>query len=226
MHAQTNPLHPALLRLEADVIEAAPLDAVLKAHPTCGFTCTISEDDTRAAKLLAARGFTPVRRTVEGGWEGDPAAALPQFNCGTLAKRPDLTKAWLAAHRQHYFSTHAANPPAALDVYTWNKAFLGEDFLPEAAFYILDGNGIAAFSSLRKTAACWELAWFGTVPEKQATFAALNAGLVAQETAFMAAHGISEVLGEFDSTNPDAMWRIKHHTLTSTTAFQTYHLKR
>ncbi|HIP22769.1 MAG TPA: hypothetical protein EYG79_04120 [Rhodobacteraceae bacterium] len=226
MRAQTNPLHPALLRLEADVIEAAPLDAVLNTHPKSGFTCTISEGDIRAAKLLATRNFTPVRRTVEGGWQGDPSAALPQLSYGTLAERPDLTKAWLAAHRQHYFSTHAANPPAALAAHSWDEVFLGKDFSPESAFYILDKNGIAAFSSLRKTAARWELAWFGTVPDSHSAFARLNTGLIAQETAFMAANGISEVLGEFDSTNPDAMWRVKHSAPTCATVFQTYHLKR
>ncbi len=226
MWISENPLHPALLRLDAERLSAEKLDAALMAHPRRGFTCVVDESDACAAKLLASGGFVVMRRTVEGGWRGEPAMPLPDFEHGTLAQRPGLTKLWLAAHRQHYFATHGANPPAALDAQSWDELFLGDDFLSESAFFILDGSTIAAFSSLRKVNGNWELAWFGTTSSKPSAFAPLNTGLVALESAYLAAQEIPSALGEFDSTNPDAEWRLARYALTNPIAFQTYHLIR
>lgn len=224
MRVLENPLHPARLRLEVEGLSTAALDAAVAAHPERGFTCIISESDQRAAALLTARGFASVRRTVEGGWRGDPSLPMPVFEHGTLAQRPELTQPWLAAHRQHYFATHRDNPPAALDGNSWNDLFLGGDFWPETAFYILDGNDIAAFSSLREAKGGWELAWFGTVPENHLSFAGLNAGLVALETQFMAGQGIPSVLVEWDSTSPDAAWREQQYTLENPHTYLTFTL--
>ncbi len=226
MRVAENPLHPALLRLESDAFSAEALDAALAVQRNRGFTCTIDNSDTRAAALLTARGFCLVRRTIEGGWQGEPSAPLPDLEHGTLAQRPELTTPWLAAHKQHYFATHRASPPAELDTARWDEVFLGEDFRPESAFFILDGRQIAAFSSLRPAGENWELAWFGTVPENHPSFEGLNAGLVAMETDFIAAEGIFAVLAEFDSTSPDAMWRLHSCGLSEPKTYQTYHLIR
>ena len=222
MRITENALHPTLLRLTAEMMSATALDAALKAHPKRGFSCMIDESDTLSAELLTARGFTSVRRTVEGVWRGDPTMPLPKFEHGTLAQRPDLTTPWLAAHRQHYFASHRANPPAVLDDESWDNAFLGEDFSPESAIFILDENNIAAFSSLRKARDGWEQAWFGTIPYNHPEFATLNAGLVALETAFMAKRGIRSALVEWDTTSHDAAWRIRQYPLQKLHAYLTF----
>ncbi len=219
MRAFENPPHPDLLRLEPDGITETALDAVLAAHPDRGFVCTIDAVDLKAAKLLAARGFTLVRRTLEGLWQGAFAACLPECEHGTLASRPDLAPQWLTAHKQHYAATHRDNPPAA---YGWDAVFMGEDFRPEAAFYILAGGKLAAFSSLRPGSKGWELAWFGTTPEGHPDFATLNAGLVALETGFMAKRGLGFVLVEWDSTSPDAVWRVKRYALEKPREYLTF----
>jgi len=222
MRVFENPLHPALLRLESDAISAEALDAALAAHPNRGFICTIEESDTRAAALLSSSGFSLARRTIEGRWQGEPSAPLPDLEHGTLAQRPDLTTPWLAAHKQHYFATHRANPPAELDTARWDGVFLGKDFRPESAFFILDDGHIAAFSSLRPSSEGWELAWFGTTPENHPEIAVLNAGLVAMETAFMVANSIPSALIEWDSPNPDALWRIRHFPLHNPIIYWTF----
>ncbi len=191
-------------------MKAAALDAALATHSDRGFICTVEAVDLRAIKQLTARGFTLMRRTLEGLWQGDPAAPLPEVEHGTLARRPDLTPEWLAAHKQHYAATHRDNPPAAA---RWDEVFLGEDFRPEAAFYIGAGGRLSAFSSLRQAAEGWEIAWFGTTPEGHPNFSTLNAGLVALETGFMAKRGIGSVLVEWDSTSPDAAWRVERYAL-------------
>ncbi len=218
MRVSENPHHPRLLRLAPEGMTAKALDAVLAAHPDRGFICTVEAQDVEAAKQLEARGFTFVRRTLEGLWQGAPAAPLPNFAHGTLATRPDLTELWLAAHRQHYAATHSANPPAKDS----SAVFLGEDFRPEAAFCILADGQLAAFSSLRPADEGWELAWFGTTPENHPDFAMLNAGLVALETGFMAKRSISAVLVEWDSTSPDAAWRTARYALEDPREYLTF----
>lgn len=222
MRVSENPLHPAMLRLEFAAFSATALDAALMTHPNCSLICTVDESDASAAKLLVSRGFTLVRRTVEGGWQGDLTMPLPDFEHGTLAQRPDLTAPWLTAHKQHYFTIHRTNPPAQMDAPSWDAVFTGKDFRPESAFYILDGGRIAAFSSLRPSFEGWEQAWFGTTPENRPDFIALNAGLVAMETTFMAANGIRSALAEWDSTSPDAAWRIGQYPLTHPQLYGTF----
>ncbi len=222
MRVFASKLHPVLLRLEAAGLSVSELDAALAEHPKRGFICTVAESDSGATALLLARGFTLVRRTFDGGWRGDLAMQMPDYAHGTLAVHPDLTKPWLAAHRAHYRATHSANPPAKLDVKSWDEVFLGEDFRPEAAFYILVGGRIAAFSSLRPAAKGWELAWFGTIPPRHPDFAVLNAGLVTQETAFMAKQSILSALAEWDSTNPDAAWRVRNYALENQHCYLTF----
>lgn len=219
MRVYENSLHPELLRIEAKDLRGEALDSALACHPKRGFICTIDVCDKQAANLLWERGFTLVRRTFEGEWIGDREGPLPDFEYGTLAKRPDVTAAWLAAHRQNYIATHSINPPTSRN---WDQVFLGADFRPDAAFYILKCGRLVAFSSLRPSRDGWEQAWFGTSPKHPRDFAALNMGLVALETEFMSKRNIAAVLVEWDSTSPDAAWRMAQYPLENQSEFLTF----
>lgn len=114
--------------------------------------------DPSSHKAMLDAGFKHQRRTYLA--EVDVKASLeilPKGACVTLVERPEMTKAWLAKHKDVYFETHLENPPDP-DA-DWFKEFVGDDFDPKTAFVCLTDEYLTGFGSLRVAEDYADVGW-------------------------------------------------------------------
>lgn len=150
------------------------------------------------ARVSAAQVSAWVREAEALGFALLPMPAL---------EGPDLRRRLTRLHLDVYAHTHEHDPPAAESEQEAGADFLGDDLRPEWLWVARRGDELAGVSSVRDMGdpAAAELGWFGVPGQFAAYGRILTLALTGLALRSAAASGVTRVLPELDSADPNAM---------------------
>lgn len=124
---------------------------------------------------------------------------------GMLADK-SLMEELVTLVKRNYEYTHQANPVKKMELAEWRKLVLANDLIAEGSYVYLDESqeNIVAYSFLHQsdTKKSLELGWCGSV---DAECRRLIPKLILQQINFAIKHHVRFLIGEFDTTDDDAM---------------------
>lgn len=128
--------------------------------------------------------------------------------------------------KRNYENTHQANPVKEMRPNEWRKLILADDLIADGSYVYLDQSqkNIVAYSFLHESGEedSVELGWCGAIDAENRR---LIPQLVSQQISYAMKHQIQFLIGEFDTTDDDAMEVLRSFPFKPSLAWVTYRRK-
>lgn len=129
---------------------------------------------------------------------------------------------WTLLVKKNYEHSHLVNPVARMKKEKWRERMLADDLIPEGSYMYLDNRGkLIAYAFLHQSEHqdALELGWCGANNAENRRYIPL---LVAQQIQFAARRNCSFLIGEFDTTDRNALEVLKRFPFEPSPTWITY----
>lgn len=193
---------------------------------------SIWETSVRLKKLYETNGFEELRRTYMPILQVKDALICTSFtldhNIQTIAEvsqDKELTNKLVELVQRNYTKTHIDNPVSEnIGQDVWEKLVFAEDLLVKGSYVYLEGGEILAYSFLHESddENTFELGWCGASCDKNQE---VIQTLVQRQVSYTKGQGVTNLLGEFDTTDEAAMSVLASFPFAPCPTWVTYSLK-
>lgn len=128
--------------------------------------------------------------------------------------------------KRNYEETHKVNPAVAKGLEEWKSLVLKSDVIAKGSYVFLDthGNDILAYSLLHESEDehAYELGWCGSSSNE---YRRIIPQLILQHIKYSSSHDVKTIIGEFDTTDINAMEVLKNFPFAPSPTWITYQKK-
>lgn len=192
---------------------------------------SIWETSTKLQGVLERSGFKEIRRTYMPTLNVSDIKNVVTLNTkenqnikslGEIVCNEKLIEKLTRIVKKNYQQAHLANPVAERSIETWKKMILSKDIIQNGSYVYLDNEkNIIAYSFLHESdkKSAFELGWCGSSDSQTRSYII---HLVKRQIRYAINHDIHSIIGEFDTTDLNAMEILKQFPFLPCPTWITY----